>query len=90
MAMLGMDISKLDTFSFGFFQDIKTLMDTLGKDTISRQEIGEYISERIKNRKEIPAKQKTVIRVKSGCKGCKDKKNLSKEEKEIQKFFEDN
>ena len=35
--------AKLTAFSHGFFQDIKSLMDTLGKDSIDRKEIEEYI-----------------------------------------------
>ena len=37
--------AKLNAFSHGFFQDIKSLMDTLGKDSIDREEVEEYIKE---------------------------------------------
>ena len=39
------DKSKVDAFPHGFFQDIKNLMDTLGKDSINKEEIEEYIKE---------------------------------------------
>ena len=37
--------AKLKAFPHGFFQDIKTLMDTLGKDSIDRKEVEGYIKE---------------------------------------------
>ena len=38
-------LPKLGAFPHGFFQDIKNLMDTLGKDSIDRKEIEEYIKD---------------------------------------------
>ncbi len=56
------DKPKVDVFPHGFFQDIKNLMDTLGKDSINKKEVEEYIKEALPQPKPIN-KTKTRIRL---------------------------
>ena len=46
------NMSKLQVFSHGFFQDILTLMKVLGRETITKTDIQSYLKERLKEIKE--------------------------------------
>lgn len=57
-----MDISKIELYHHGFFQDIVQLLKTLGKTQITIEEAEAYALEKLKNSEEPKAETKKRAR----------------------------